>query len=156
MIKTMDSSKISALMERNGRIFYKRWGYPLRVVFVLKDIKNSKTLLKNVCMDQNKVIVIGKIGLELPYAHTNMKTISFGGFLFDLKTLIFLLTKRSRRQQKGIDFVFTDYKKLFSFLNAFRGIITPRIVFGTDIGDLEKITARLIKEKKDNDKEAIG
>lgn len=155
MTKTMDRSKIAELMERNGRIFYKRWGYPLRLVFILSNPKDSARLLQKMCMDQNKVIAITRKGLQAPYAHTNMKTIHFGGLFFNIKVLIFLSTKRSKKHQKGIDFVFTDDKKLFSFLNALRGIITPKIVFGANGIDIEKTASRLIKEKKDRDKEAI-
>ncbi|HPM43149.1 MAG TPA: hypothetical protein PLV52_04910, partial [Candidatus Omnitrophota bacterium] len=155
MTKTMDRSKIAALMERNGKIFYKRWGYPLRVVFILRDAQGAKNLLKNTCMDQNKVIVIVPRNTEVPYEHTNMKVIRFGRFMFNLKTLAFLLTKRSKKQQKGIDFVFTDDKKTHSFLELFTGLMPAQLVQGPDAREIETIAARLIKEKKNKDKESI-
>ncbi|MBP7055784.1 MAG: glycosyltransferase [Candidatus Omnitrophica bacterium] len=155
MTKTMDRSKITALMERNGRIFYKRWGYPLRLVFILHEPCDSKQLLQNVCMDQNKVIVIVPGKTEVPYEHTNMKVFKFGRFMFNLKTLVFLLTKRSKKQQKGIDFVFTDAKKTYSFLGLFRSLMPAQLVLGSDAREIGTIAAKLIKEKKNKDKELI-
>lgn len=155
MTKTMDRSKIAALMERNGRIFYKRWGYPLRLVLILKDAVNAKPLLQKMCMDQNKVIVVARDGQAVPYEHTNMKVVRYNSSFFNPAALAFLATKRSKKQQKGIDFVFTDDVKFDSFVKSFGWLLTSKIEAGRDLSDLEKIAVRLVGEKKDKDKAAI-
>lgn len=155
MTRTMDRFSIAALMERNGSIFYKRWGYPLRLAFVSKDTDNAGRLLQKMCMDQNKVIVIARDGSEIPYAHTNMKVTRLGSFLFNLAALLFLATKRSKRKQKGIDFVFTDDEKFSSLAKPFAWLLTSKVVSGRNLDDLEKAATRLVREKKENDKRSI-
>lgn len=155
MTRTMDRSKITLLMERNGSIFYRRWGYPLRLVFIIKDMKRSGGILRKMCMDQNKVIVIAKDGSEIPYAHTNMKVTRLGGPFFNLGALLFLATKRSRKRQKGIDFVFTDDEKFYSVARPFGRLLAPQVVLGRDLDDLEKTATRIVCEKKELDKRSI-
>jgi glycosyltransferase involved in cell wall biosynthesis len=155
MKKAMEQEKINALMERNGRVFYKRWGYPLKLIFVLNDIKSSGELLRNVCMDQNKVIVIKKARGALPYEHTNLKVLEFGPFLFNVKTLFYIMTKRSKKHQKGIDYIFTNDDGFYSFTKLFRSFVTAQIIFGANMNDLSEIAVGLIRVKKEKDKSAI-
>lgn len=155
MTKTMDRSKIAALMERNGAVFYKRWGYPLRLVFVVKDIENCGRLLKSICMDQNKVVFITKNGTRPPYEHTNLRITGFKELFFNLKTLIFLATKRSKKKQKRIDFIFTDDERFLSFIRPYRRLIASTIVSGRDVEELEKFAIHAVQEKKDRDKSAM-
>ena len=155
MKTVMEQSKISDLMERNGRIFYKRWGHPLRIIFVLKNKKNSKPLLQKMCMDQNKVIVITDNSREVPYEHTNMEVLRLGSFLFNLKALAFIATKRSKKQQKGVNFVFTDDKSFYSFSKIFGALITTGIIFEEDTSALSSKALALVSQKKEKDKNSI-
>jgi GT2 family glycosyltransferase len=155
MKKTMRQDKISDLMERNGRIFYKRWGHPLRIVLALRDRAGSEELLRKMCMDQNKVIVLLREGDGL-YEHTNIKTLRFSGLLFNIASLIYVISNRSMKRQKKTDFILTDDKGFYSFLKPFIRFISAEVVFRRDINSLAKEALRLIKEKKDKDKNAIA
>jgi len=155
MSKAMEKSAVHELMERNGRIFYERWGYPLRLVFVLADTQGSKPLLQKMCMDQNKAIVVTTPEGLVPYHHTNMKVLRFGSFMFNLRTFAFLLARRSRKRQKGISFVFTDDKSFYSFANRFKGLITADVVLGENLGDLADKASSMVEEKKEKDRRSI-
>lgn len=155
MKAAMEQARIDALMERNGRIFYKRWGYPLRLVFTLNNTGEAAGLLRKACMDQNKVIVIKKKSKKLPYEHTNMKVMEFSTFLFNAKALLHIMTKRSRKHQKEISFIFTDDRKFYSFTKLFKHFITAEIVFEAAVPDLWRTAAGLIKEKKEKYKNSI-
>lgn len=155
MKRTMEHNKISALMERNGRIFYKRWGYPLRLILILKDKASARGLLQGLCLDQNKVIVLTYTSGNVPYEHTNMTILRFNTFLYNLKVLVYLLTKRSKKQQKAIDFIFTDNRSFYSFAHPLKGIITSDIILADDMASLSEKAIALVKEKKENDKNSI-
>ena len=148
MKETMRQDKISDLMERNGRIFYKRWGHPLRLVFAFRDPAGSRELLRKICMDQNKVIVISRRGDAIPYEHTNMKVLKFGRALFNIAALVYAMSNRSRKQQKKTDFIFTDDKSFYSFLKPFAVFIPAEIIFRESLDPLAKEAFRLVKEKK--------
>ena len=155
MKKTMPEKRISDLMERNGRIFYKRWGYPLRIVFVLRDQSNSKDILQKMCTDQNKVIVITHTGDTIPYEHTNIRVLRFNKVLFDLSALIYIISNRSKKQQKKTDFIFTEDKNFYSFVKHFTGIILAEVIFKKDIYSLTGEALKLVKEKKDKCKNSL-
>ena len=172
MKSTMQQDRISSLMDRNGRIFYKRWGYPLKTVFILRDQSRSGELLKKMCMDQNKVIVLarkgkrgenkGREGNEKKgnggdgfYEHTNIKMLKFDGILFNAAALLYLASNRSKKHQKKTDFIFTDDKGFYLFLKPFAGLIPAEIVFKGDADTLAKESVRLVKEKKEKDKNLI-
>ncbi|MFA5142627.1 MAG: glycosyltransferase [Candidatus Omnitrophota bacterium] len=155
MKKTMRQDKISDLMARNGRIFYKRWGYPLRLVFTLNDLAGAKGLLKKMCMDQNKVVVMAPKGSAVPYEHTNMKVLGFGKALFNISALAYIISNRSRKHQKRTDFIFTDDGKFYSLIKPFIRLVPADVVFEPDIASLTAAAVRLTKEKKDKDRSAI-
>ncbi len=152
MKKTMEQDKISALMGRNGKIFYKRWGYPLKVVFVLSDESGAEGLLRKMCMDQNKVIVISRRNDAIPYEHTNMKALRFDKVLFNIAAFIYTMSNRSKKQQKRTDFIFTDDKSFYSFLRPFAQILPAEVIFKDRIDSLAEEALRLVKEKKCKDK----
>ena len=155
MKKTMEQEKISALMEKNGKVFYKRWGYPLRLAFALRDQSGSRNLLQKMCMDQNKVIVIIPSGGTIPYSHTNMKVLRFNKVLFNFAFLLYVISNRSKKQQKKTELIFTDDKGLYSFLRPFTGFIPADIIFRDTIDSLTKEALKLVKDKKDKDKDSI-
>ena len=151
-----DNSKMGMWLNlQNGQLFYKRWGYPLRLVFALNNTGESAGLLRKACMDQNKVIVIKERSKKLPYEHTNMKVMEFSSFLFNAKALLHIMTKRSRKQQKEISFIFTDDRKFYSFAGLFKPFIAAEIVFEAAIPDLSRKASALIKEKKEKYKNSI-
>ncbi|MDD5428201.1 MAG: glycosyltransferase family 2 protein [Candidatus Omnitrophica bacterium] len=152
MKSTMQQEKIAELMDRNGRIFYKRWGYPLRIVFVLRDVSGSKELLKKMCMDQNKVIVITRDKQNVPYEHTNMKVLKFGGALFNIAALFYLASNRSKKQQKKTDFVFTADKSFYSFSKPLARFIPAQIVFNNDPDSFAPEALKIVREKKCKEK----
>jgi GT2 family glycosyltransferase len=156
MKKTMHQDRISDLMNRNGKIFYRRWGYPLRVVFVLKDAPGSGELFRKMCMDQNKVIVLAAKGERRGlYEHTNIRVLGFRRFFFHLAALVYLMSNRSKKQQKKTDFIFTDDRRFYSFSRPFASLIPAEIIYRDDIGLLEKETLKMVKEKKEKDKSLI-
>ena len=155
MKKTMRQDKISDLMERNGRIFYKRWGYPLRVVFAFEDRAGSGELLKKICADQNKVIVIAQKGEAIPYEHTNIKMLEFDKIFFNIAALVYVMANRSKKHQKKTDFIFTNKRDLYSFLKPFTGVIPASVVFEEKMDLLSERALELVKEKKDKDKSLI-
>jgi GT2 family glycosyltransferase len=164
MKSTMQQNKISELMERNGKIFYKRWGYPLRIVFILRDLSGSEELLRKMCMDQNKVIVLirkGKIGENKGkegncfYEHTNLKTLSFGRLFFNLAALVYALSNRSRKHQKKTDFIFTNDSVFNAFIKPFALLIPAETVFENNIDLLRDEAFKLVKAKKAEDKNKI-
>ncbi|MDD5136159.1 MAG: glycosyltransferase [Candidatus Omnitrophica bacterium] len=155
MKKTMHQQKISALMERNGRIFYKRWGYPLRVVFALSDLAGSKGILRKMCMDQNKVVVLSRKGDKVPYEHTNIKILGFPGAFFGIAALLYIMSNRSRKHQKKTDFIFTDDRRFYSFLKPFMRFIPADVIFRDSVASLAEEAVRLTKEKKGKDKGSI-
>ncbi|MFA6321082.1 MAG: glycosyltransferase family 2 protein [Candidatus Omnitrophota bacterium] len=155
MKSTMQQEKIAELMDRNGRIFYRRYGHPLRIVFILRSITASKRLLKKMCMDQNKVIVVVRHKDVVPYENTNMKVIKFASVFFSVSALLYLASNRSSKQQKKTDFVFTDDKGFYSLVKIFKGLIPAEIVFKDDLDILEKEAAESVKKIKTKDKESI-
>ena len=155
MKKTMPEKRISDLMERNGKIFYKRWGYPLRIIFALKAVEGSRELLKRMCADQNKVILIARKGEEVPYEHTNMRVMKFNGILHGPAALTYAISNRSRKQQKKMDFIFTDDKGLRALLKTFAPLIPAEVVYKDNIDSLAKEAVRVVKEKKDKCKSSL-
>lgn len=153
MNKTMDRSKIQALMERNGRIFYKRWGYPLKAVFVLRRPEGAGALLRKVCMDQNKIVLIAPAGSIIPYEHTNMKVLRFGWPVFDIAAAVFVGANRSRKRQKGIDVVLTDSPLFAGIAAACKGLSVADVVSGKDCGELEKRALPLVRDRKQRSKD---
>ncbi len=137
MKNTMEQDKIAALMERNGNIFYKRWGYPLRIIFVLRDLPGSGELLRKMCMDQNKVIVLARKG-KVPYEHTNLKIMRFAGIIFNVAVLLYIMSNRSKKRQKKTDFIFTDDRRFYSILKFFKRFIPAEIGLKNNI-DFAKI-----------------
>jgi len=155
MKKTMPQEGISDLMERNGRIFYKRWGYPLRIIFALKNQRESLELLKKMCSDQNKVILIVRCGGVVPYEHTNMRILRFNSPLYAPAALIYSMSNRSRKKQKKTDFIFTDDKRFYSLSKIFAILIPAEIVYKDNIDSLTKEAVKLVKEKKDKDRNLV-
>lgn len=155
MKSLMERSKVVDLMERNGRTFYRRWGYPLKLVLVLKDKAGSGAMLRDMCMDQNKVIVIAESAGAVPYEHTNMKALPLSRFLFKEKALVHILTKPGRKQQKGINFIFTDDPSFHSLIMKFSKLIPARIVFEDNIEKLSRTASSLVREKKDEIKGSL-
>ncbi len=149
---TMPEKHISDLMERNGRIFYKRWGYPLRITFALKTPGESLELLKRMCSDQNKVMLFARSCVRVPYEHTNMRILRFSGLVYTPAALIYLMSNRSGKKQKKTDFIFTDDKSFYSILKIFAPFIPAEIVYKEKIDSLTKEAIRLVREKKCKDK----
>jgi len=149
MNKVMEKAKVEAIMSNNGRTFYERWGVPLKIVFVLKNIKDSQEVLRKICMDQNKVIVIKRGGKALPYAHTNMKVASLPPIFFTIQALIYIMTKRSKKHQKGIDFIFTDDGLFDSSTQLFSFLIPSAVIFEENMPKLCERALRLVKSKKE-------
>ncbi|MDO8525975.1 MAG: glycosyltransferase [Candidatus Omnitrophota bacterium] len=152
MKKTMRQDGISDLMERNGKIFYKRWGYPLRVIFALKTPGESLGLLERMCSGQNKVILLARKCVRVPYEHTNMRILQFNRLVYAPAALIYLMSNRSRKRQKKTDFIFTDDKAFYSILKIFARLIPAEIVYRDNIDSLTKEALRLVKDKKCKDK----
>ena len=153
--KAMLQDKVSDLMERNGRIFYKRWGYPLRIIFALKGQEESLELLKRICSDQNKVILIARKGAAVPYEHTNMRVLRFNSFVYGLAVLIYSMSNRSKKQQKKTDFIFTDDKGIYSLLKIFAKFIPAEIVYEDSIDSLTREATRRVKDRKGKCKNSL-
>lgn len=155
MKSVMEKEKVLDLMERNGNTFYKRWGYPIRIAFVLKNKSGSRGILQHVCMDQNKVIVITDGERALPYEHTNMKSVELGRLLFNFKALVYILTKPSRKLQKRLDFIFTDDPAFNTLIMKFKKLISADIVFENNIEKLSETALGLISRKKEESKGSL-
>lgn len=147
--KAMDPSSVKALMERNGRIFYKRWGYPLKIMLITKKAPDLSGLLRKLCMDQNKVTVIVPGNDDIAYEHTNMKTVKLSPALFGPLALLHIIFRRSRKRQKGIDLIFTNDKNFFLLARLFSGLLPCSIDMEKDIsGSSETIMGRVRDKKK--------
>lgn len=155
MKQTMPEKRISDLMDRNGKTFYKRWGYPLRVIFALKGQRESLDLLKKMCSDQNKVILIARKGGVVPYEHTNMRVLKFNPLVYGPAALAYSMSNRSRKKQKKTDFIFTDDKGFYYLLKIFASLIPAEIVYRDNIDLLAKEAIKLVKEKKDKDRSLV-
>jgi GT2 family glycosyltransferase len=151
----MEKKYIADIMERNGRIFYKRWGYPLKIVFVLDKIDEAGTLLKNMCMDQNKVILIAKKGAVVPYEHTNMRILRFNSLVYAPAALIYSISNRSTKRQKKTDFIFTDDNGFYSLLKIFAPFIPAEIAYKDDMYSLTREVIKVVSEKKEKSKSLI-
>ncbi|MBN2453521.1 MAG: glycosyltransferase [Candidatus Omnitrophica bacterium] len=149
IMNVMEKEKVRDLMDRNGRTFYRRWGHPVRVAFVLRNKKGSGPILKEMCMDQNKVIVITDNAGEVPYEHTNMKVMALRRPFFNWKALFSILARPGKRQHKGVGFVFTDDPSFHALIAKFRGLIPADIVFETDMNRLSEKAARIVKNAKE-------
>ncbi len=155
MKKTMPEKRIVDLMDRNGKIFYKRWGYPLRVIFALKNQGESLELLKKMCSDQNKVILLVRKGGVVPYEHTNMRVLRFNPLVYGPAALAYSMSNRSRKKQKKTDFIFTDDRGFYSLLKIFASFIPAEIIYKDSIDSLTKEAIKLVKERKDKDRSLI-
>ena len=155
MMKAMDEAAVRSLMERNGRIFYGRWGYPLRVAVVLRNALGSKPLLQRLCLDQNKVIVMTPQD-GVPYEHTNMKVARFGKNIFSAKALAFLAARRSTKKQKKIDFVFTDDMKFAGLARRLKALVPAPVVAAEDPDELRDQALALVKEMKEKERVQVS
>jgi hypothetical protein len=109
-------------------------------------------MLRDMCMDQNKVIVIADRDGAIPYEHTNMKALALSRFLFKEKALVHVLTKPGRKQQKGINFIFTDDPSFHSLIMKFKALIPARIVFEDNMEKLSRTVSSLVRDKKNEGK----
>ncbi|MDD3905587.1 MAG: glycosyltransferase [Candidatus Omnitrophica bacterium] len=153
--RTMKASEIALLMERNAKVFYKRWGRPLRLIFALRDYSGSNELIRHMCADQNKVIFIIRDKKPVSYEHSNIKILKFPRLFLNISALLYIVSNRSKKEQKKTDFIFTDDRRLYNFLNIFARLIPAKLVFAKDIDSLKEEVFRLVKEKKDKDRDSI-
>ena len=140
------------LNEKNSKIFYKKWGRPLKIVFVIKAAEAAKPILQKVCLDQNKVVAIIKRPCDIGYEHTNMKVLSFRPFLFKLKTFAYIASMRSKKSQKAIDLIFTNDKEFYKLSKFFSNIMPSEVTYHKNMDDLSGEVILSVRDKKELDK----
>ena len=65
------------------------------------------------------------------------------------------MSNRSRKKQKKTDFIFTDDKIFYSLSKIFAILIPAEIVYKDNIDSLTKEAVKLVKEKKDKDRNLV-
>ena len=152
MNKMVGEEATRNLNEKNSEIFYKRWGRPLKIVFVIKNSPAAKGMLQKVCLDQNKVVAIVKRPSGIGYEHTNMKILSFKPFLFNLKTFVYIAAIRSKKSQKAVDLIFTDDEKFYKLAEFFSSILPSRVTYRESMNELSGEVILSVRDKKERDK----
>ena len=111
------------LLRRNRKIFYRRWGRPLRIVFVfsqpIKDKEKIQDLLFKLARGQHHLYIWAK-DKEMPkVSHTNTKLVSLGALFF--RPLIFLsvLNNITRNISKRYDIILTSDILLYNLFSKF-------------------------------------
>ena len=112
------------LMEKNKGLFYKRWGRPLRILFVFNkkvdDPNHIEELIYSLLRNQHHLYIWLKDKEMLEVSHTNAELL-YPGVLF-FRPLIFLaaLNNAMRNINKRYDVIFTNDDLLIRMLSFFK------------------------------------
>lgn len=122
----LEKETFNQIFERNRKIFYQKWGRPLKIVFALQNLSQEICqLFINLAKDQNQVYILSKDQTAFP-SYNNIFKIKIPNWLFSLGVLFFIWDNAHRNSAKHYDLIFlssSDLKKFllkFSFLHKYK------------------------------------
>ena len=109
------------IFERNRKIFYQKWGKPLRIVFILPGLKGQihqrlDKLFVNLSRDQNRVYILSEEPTGFS-CHDNIYKIRILRWLFALGVLFFIWDNSHRNSAKHYNLIFLASLKLKKMLS---------------------------------------
>ncbi len=108
------------LFEHNKRLYWKRWGRPMRILFVLKRTDTIMSDLYPVLRSQHKVNII--TSLRCPtYNHSEIQCLGVPDLLVIPSALVHLLHNSTVKKEKRYDVVICDDDAVYAALKRVNG-----------------------------------
>lgn len=133
------------LFKRNERIFFERWGRPVRVGYFL-DRLDLKARVNDIAIDVarsgHQILIFLKKGLSWPVSldHFDIRRLDINPVFFGFLS-IYKICKRKKK--KGLDILLTDNSFFGNFLKMIKILHGSDVLINHEKGDLFK----LIKER---------
>jgi len=120
----LGQEEFSKNFNEKALLFHKRWGYPLKIFFVIdksleKNMEAMRKLVFSLLRDQNKVHIISSTKINVNHSNCNVKKAFF--MLFKIKLIIKLLNNSRHSLKKRFDIIICsanvkDFLEKFSFI----------------------------------------
>ena len=143
----------SQIFERNRKIFYQKWGKPLRIVFVLRGLNHEVYQRLNqffitLVRGQNRIYILSKDKNVFPI-HENIFKISIPNWLFSLGVLFFIWDNAYRNPTKHYNLIFASSLNLKKFLSKF-SLLSNYKILSYDFSNLglEELLLKIVKDLK--------
>ncbi|RKY29415.1 MAG: hypothetical protein DRP74_08865 [Candidatus Omnitrophota bacterium] len=149
----LKNEAFNRVFERNRKIFYQKWGRPLRIVFILQGLSQEvyqrlNQFFINLARDQNRVYILCK-GQTAFSSHDNIFKIKIPNWLFSLGALFFIWDNSHRNPAKHYNLILispSNLKKFplqFSFLRKYE-------ILSFDFSNPEtyELILKIVKKKK--------
>ena len=139
----LKKERMKKIMERNGKIFYKRWSKPFKVIFLVKgstDILGDG--LKKLCRMQNRLRCF--VTSKGSYKHTTLTEKTLPSFSASFLVLLSVMFRKKEKLLDDYAGIFTNDKLSFSLLKP---LLKDRIYVGFE-EDAKVLTERAIDEVK--------
>lgn len=130
--KELDDNEI--LFKNNEKIFFERWGRPVRVAYFIDRI-NSKNRINDIAISAarsgHQVLIFLKRGLVWPVSldHFDIRRCDINTVFFGIVSIYKIL---KRKKKKKIDIILTDNRIFGNFLKMIKNLHGADIVIGPD------------------------
>lgn len=134
-----------ALFEKNERVFYKRWGRPVKVGLFLGDTSSQEAidkLARTIVNGGHQIWIFLKRGLAWPVKldHYEIRKVDLNSFFFGFASIYQVL---KRKKKKRVDIIVTDNVLLGSLFKLTRPMHGSNVI---GIRDADKL-AELMQQK---------
>ncbi len=151
--QTLKKDSFNQIFERNRKIFYQKWGKPLRVVFIMHNLgqriqENLYRLFIDLARDQNRIYILTKEKAIFPL-HINIFKIRMPHWLFSLGALFFIWDNSHRSPAKHYNLIFVSSPRLRRFLLRFNFLRKYKILhFDFSNSAAEDSILKIVKDQK--------
>jgi GT2 family glycosyltransferase len=153
--EVLKGNRWNELHEKNKRIYYKKWGRPLKVAVLMTDslYRDTRSLdaieetVVSMARKQHHIDIWTPCSVRDRFRHTNVRVRSAPGALFRIRAMIELVMNRRKRCEKR-------YDAIFSFDRWVQGSPPLYFVRGDD-GDFGAFMRTTIDGIKEKTKESI-
>ncbi len=119
-----------ALFQRNERIFFRRWGRPIRVAYLVDEktpVEKVEGIAAAAARRGDQILIFLKKGLDWPIAidHFEIRRVDIGRLFFNFIALCKIL---KRKEKKKIDVILTDDKAFGNFLASIKNMHKADVV----------------------------
>ena len=137
--KELKDSK--GLFAGNEKIFFERWGRPVRVgYFADNAIARDKIekIAESVARSGHQIFIFLKKGIDWPVAldHINIRRVDVDPLFFCFSSVYSVF---KRKNKKKLEILLTDNKFLGNILSGLRSIHDSEVIVGPDVNDLLQI-----------------
>lgn len=135
---TLKKEGMNSLLAKHKKLFYERWGEPLRIAFIfnkpVKDKKGIEGLFLKLARGQHH-LYIRATQKNAPFIeHTNIRINLLPNFFFNLSVFFNVFTNLRRSIHKRYDIIFMEDKRLLN-LFSLSGLTRKTHIFLTDFND---------------------